>query len=126
MASREPSPSITGASVAAAPPTPWTPGPWEVWEYGDPRVVAPGIGWTVFTIERPKPSEEPTHWANARLCSAAPELHDALAELVWIIERAGLHNLTRGVELGQTSWYIKASDRLAAALAALAKARGEA
>lgn len=38
---------------------------------------------------------------------------EALSELVWIIERAGLHNLTRGVELGQTSWYVKASDRIA-------------
>lgn len=43
----------------------------------------------------------------------------ALFDLVAIIEAAGLQNLVKGVELGQTSWYVKASDRIAAAYAAL-------
>lgn len=37
---------------------------------------------------------------------------EALRDLVEIIDRAGLHNLSRGVELGQTVWYVKASDRI--------------
>lgn len=38
---------------------------------------------------------------------------EALKDLVEIIEAARLHNLARGVELGQTAWFVKASDRLA-------------
>lgn len=61
-----------------------TKGPWEVWEMGDPRVVAPEAGWTVYTNENPKPNDEPTLWANARLIVAAvnslPALLDAQAE----------------------------------------------
>lgn len=54
------------------------------------------------------------------------ELEGALRELVWIIDKAGLLNLSNGVQLGQTSWYVKAYDRLEAARAALAAALREA
>jgi hypothetical protein len=47
------------------------------------------------------------------------DLFDALRELVWIIDQAGLLNLSNGVQLGQTSWYVKASDRLEVARATL-------
>lgn len=36
----------------------------------------------------------------------------ALRDLVGIIDKAGLLNLSNGVQLGQTSWYVKASERL--------------
>lgn len=59
--------------------------------------------------------------ANARLLAAAPDLLVALTELVAIIDAAGLNNLTRGVQLGQVSWLVKATDRMSAAQAAIAK-----
>jgi FtsZ-binding cell division protein ZapB len=46
-------------------------------------------------------------------------LRDALESLVEIIDKAGLSNLSNGVQLGQTSWYVKASDRLDTARTAL-------
>lgn len=55
-----------------------TPGPWEVWPYGDPRVVNSEIGWTIYTIEDPAPADLPTHLANARLIAAAPDMKEAL------------------------------------------------
>lgn len=48
----------------------------------------------------------------------------ALEGLVQILDSAGLLNLSNGVQLGQTSWYVKASDRLEAARAALTAAKG--
>ena len=60
--------------------------------------------------------------ANAQLASAAPELYVRLADLIKIIDAAGLLNLSNGVQLGQTSWYVKASERLELARKAVAKA----
>lgn len=57
--------------------------------------------------------------ANAHLIASAPALAAALERLVFVIDAAGLHNLTNGVQLGQTSWFIKASDAVADARAAL-------
>jgi hypothetical protein len=37
---------------------------------------------------------------------------EALAGLVSIIDKAGLLNLSNGVQLGATSWYVKASDAM--------------
>lgn len=50
---------------------------------------------------------------------------DALKSLVEIIDKAGLSNLTNGVQLGQTSWYVKASARLEDARAAIADLEAE-
>lgn len=50
------------------------------------------------------------------------ELVEALESLVGIIDKAGLLNLSNGVQLRQTVLYIKATDRLDYARVALAKA----
>lgn len=67
-------------------------------------------------------------WSDAdyRLVATAPELREALMELVAIIDKAGLLHLAHGVQLGATSWYVKASDRLEYARRVLAKAEGRA
>lgn len=62
--------------------------------------------------------------ANARLIAAAPDLYEALSDLVEIIERAGVSNLANGVQLGQMSWAVKAGDRMRWAKTCLAKATG--
>jgi hypothetical protein len=66
-------------------------------------------------------------WANRFLLSEAEcaRLRDALTGLVAIIDMAGLLNLSNGVQLGPTSWYVKASDRLESARAALASQDGQ-
>lgn len=62
----------------------------------------------------------------ATQCTAPPELWDrhanevlrlrevetAAYRLVEVINMAGLINLSNGVQLGQTSWYVKASDAM--------------
>lgn len=71
----------------------------------------------------------------ATQCTAPPELwdrhanevlalrdtRDALIRLLEVIRMAGLSNLTRGVQLGQTSWFVKASDAMEVADQALAR-----
>lgn len=56
---------------------------------------------------------------------AFPDLLEALQGLTGIIQKAGLQQLSRGVELGQISWAVKASDRMEAAHAAIARATGD-
>lgn len=53
------------------------------------------------------------------------ELVAVLENLTSVIDSAGLYNLSRGVELGSTVWYVKATDGMDAARAAIAKAQGE-
>jgi hypothetical protein len=64
--------------------------------------------------------------ANAEFIVKAVNAHDeliaALSGLTHIIESAGLLNLSNGVQLGQTSWLVKASDCMDQANAALEKA----
>lgn len=48
----------------------------------------------------------------------------ALRELVRVIDAAGLHNLSNGVQLGPTVWYVKAHDAMESARAVLASDRG--
>lgn len=58
--------------------------------------------------------------------SAAPAMLHSLRELVQVLESAGLLNLSRGVQLGQTVWYVKASDALDQANSTISKAAGHA
>lgn len=51
--------------------------------------------------------------------ATAIRLENAVRGLVSVIEAAGLENLSRGVQLGQTVWYVKATDAMAAAADAL-------
>ena len=54
--------------------------------------------------------------------SSFKELHDAIGivedlvsantRLIDLVDNAGLDNLSHGVQLGQMSWYVKASDAL--------------
>lgn len=50
--------------------------------------------------------------SNGMLAQERDRAQAALAGLVKIIDKAGLMNLSNGVELGQTSWYVKANDSL--------------
>lgn len=52
------------------------------------------------------------------------DLLAALKNLVAIIDAAGLLQLSNAVQLGATSWYVKASDRMDVAQAVIAKAKG--
>lgn len=60
-----------------------------------------------------------------RARKAALDLLEALEGLTEIIEKAGLDNLSNGVQLGPTVWYVKASDAMDFAKQTIAKARGE-
>jgi hypothetical protein len=53
----------------------------------------------------------------------ADELAGATSVLTIVIKSAGVTNLANGVQLGQTSWYHKASDALADAAASLTRYR---
>jgi hypothetical protein len=107
----------------------FTPGPWHVDpEYrtdrdgnmdGADQVCQPN-GNTVAFIATGMSEEE--HHATANLVATAPELFVRLADLIDVIDAAGLLNLSNGVQLGQTSWYVKASERLELARAAVKKA----
>jgi hypothetical protein len=61
-----------------------------------------------------------THREHPAAQQERQEVREALEGLVEVIEAAGLENLLRGVQLGQTVWYVKASDAMASAKAALA------
>lgn len=50
---------------------------------------------------------------------------EALRDLVAIIDAAGLHNLSNGVQLGRTSWYVKAGDRMAYARRFIGSGEGQ-
>jgi len=54
-----------------------------------------------------------------RAGASIAELEAALRELRDVINAAGLINLSRGVQLGQSVWYVKAKDAMAAVDAAL-------
>lgn len=98
-----------------------TPGPWTV---EDLRTGSPfakdwrGIGPNVVTAAGYERGGEPVAGvyiseANARLISAAPDLLEALQELIYDYRR----------DSRETRWHI--ADVLAPALRAIAKARGE-
>jgi hypothetical protein len=50
------------------------------------------------------------------------DLRDALSDLVKIVDAAGLMNLSKGVQLGPTVWYVKASDAMEYARRTLSRA----
>lgn len=58
--------------------------------------------------------------SNTQAARDVLALRDALAELVRVIDRAGLSNLSSGVQLGPIVWYVKASDAMDSARSALA------
>lgn len=62
--------------------------------------------------------------ANATLIAAAPELLWALKETWRVLHAAGLLHLSNGVQLGQTVWFVKASDAQHLSELAIAKAEG--
>ncbi len=51
------------------------------------------------------------------------ELLEALEGVTEVVNAAGLINLSTGVQLGQTVWYVKAFDAMVSARAAIASAR---
>lgn len=83
------------------------------WEYDAEtgEIIAPkSVDWNgnvpiIAFLRRQRNGEE---HANGRVMAAAPNMRDALEHLVGIIEAAGLLQLSRGVELGPTVWYVKA------------------
>ena len=92
--------------------TKWTPGPWKIDEYGRVTADASGcalnaVGVTGFCLTT---SDEAA--ANTRLAAAAPELFEALDDL--------LSELDSTPEIDLSSWGVST----AKARAARAKARG--
>ncbi len=57
----------------------WTPGPWRVSGVGIHAIVR-GDDQTIVAVRHRLPRE--VHEANARLIAAAPDLYEALAEIV--------------------------------------------
>lgn len=51
----------------------------------------------------------------AQAVASDQSIRDALTNLLDLIDTAGLINLSKGVQLGATSWYVKASDAVALA-----------
>jgi hypothetical protein len=107
-----------------------TPTPWAVDEDHPTSVVFEAdTEIEICTTDSGSSAEQGEDEANAALIVRAVNSHaalvEALGDLVEIIDRAGLLNLSNGVQLGQTSWYVKASDRLEYARTALSLAMGE-
>jgi len=104
----------------------WTPGPWEtakpskVWQVNaDTGNAAPTKRWAgiALVVERKDRGsslyDSAEAEANARMIAAAPELYEALEDLV--------RQVVRQVEEAERGTFIVVGD----ALAALAKARGQ-
>ena len=51
-------------------------------------------------------------WREKTIDAHFGELTGALEGLISVIEAAGLLNLSKGVQLGSTVWFVKASDAL--------------
>lgn len=65
-------------------------------------------------------------WAHGeleRLTALNAELATALEEVCGVIDAAGTLNLSNGVQIGQTAWYVKITYAMNAARAALQKAK---
>jgi hypothetical protein len=79
--------------------------------------VPESFGLPPSTLRRLVPSDAAPSQPEAR----QEGLREALAGLMHVIDAAGLHNLSRGVQLGPISWFVKASDACDTARAALAR-----
>ena len=103
-----------------------TPGPWE-WDGGG-FVFGPDdsrLRRCPYVAQiRDGGLSEDTLDANARLIAASPDMLAALNGLVGLIEAGGIYNLAKGVQLGQTAWFVKATDAVKHANDAIAKAEG--
>ena len=87
----------------------WTLGPWQAGAFR--TTVYDADGTEIAECIGEPPYDEATSAANARLIAAAPELYDALANLVFQVREANLdYNWPKGI---------------ATAVAILARARGE-
>ena len=105
-----------------------TPGPWRITNAGlnDDGCYRHQIGThekTVAYTWLPNEHNDAENEANALVIRAAPELLAALGGLVKIIGAAGLSNLSNGVQLGPTSWLVKANYAMETARAAIAAAK---
>jgi hypothetical protein len=151
-----PSPALHGADTEAEPAAAFTPGPWshhadiackcgtigsedhpiaKVYS-GDWGDDFPTIQIEGGSLERRAVAvmEQITYGhinqsvadANARLIAAGPDVLNALQETWRVLRAAGTLNLSNGVQLGKTAWYIKINDAEALSDAAIAKATGAA
>ena len=82
--------------------------------------------WLIGTCDDAEAAQE---WVMENLPSllallppapAVCEVTEALESLVRVIDAAGVNNLTNGVQLGQTSWFVKCTDAMSRARKALA------
>src|SRR5690348_12789162 len=108
----------------------FTPGPWEWWTSNSwHRLKHDDRGKTANVLEPYVcPDGHPdcvVNNAGMALIAAAPDLYAALERITSVVDAAGAHNLSNGVQLGQTSWYIKMTDALRESKDALAKAEGK-
>jgi len=106
------------------PPTAHTLGPWtaSVNRYGRYEFTGPEEDMLVGVFD---PYDDGRGPANIALIESAAELKWALTRLVQIIDAAGLSNLSKGVQLGQISWHVKADEALTYSRDVLAKAKAE-
>lgn len=63
------------------------------------------------------------HRERDQLVREKRDLREALQELVNIIDAAGVMNLSNGVQLGATVWYVKASEHMDYAKMILSEAK---
>ena len=68
---------------------------------------------------------EPPWEVIARMRTELARVREALEDLVGVIQSAGIYQLSTGVELGATVWFVKCSDAIKQAQAALQPSRGE-
>jgi len=87
----------------------------------DAKTAARAAGWERLNASRAKAAAEAAE--QKRRAECYDDLLAALTDLADIIDAAGLVNLSCGVQLGPTVWFVKASDRLGFARAAIAKAQ---
>lgn len=85
---------------------------WESVTFGLDRLSVPG-GWL---YRQSRQTGERSYVTEAMTFVPAPsvreqELVEALRDCVEIVDAAGLQNLTRGVQLGPTVWFVKATER---------------